>query len=250
MLTKLVIASGFGQHEGLWNGNLELKEILKQEFDSCGRREVDIQLYPWNSNWQWVARQFHLERLRYQLTYSQYQVVVFAYSWGVGNGLVKLAKALNQYGIGIRCAVVCDGIYRHPYPGGEWRAYFGDWFNARFSQITLPTRRDGSPIIERVKAFYQRRTRPMGQVPITKAPLEWTELYYPHVDMDDAPEWHLECVKTAKAYIQRKPLIDTGARAAKPATAETLESQVVVGDMIAAQGTDVPPTGTHYTGTH
>lgn len=219
MLTKLTVVSGFGQHEGLWNGNYELKEVWKQEFDQEHRRSVDIQLYPYNTNWKWVARQYHLERLRYKLTREEFQVIVAAYSWGVGNGLVRFAWALKKYGIDILHAVICDGIYRHAYPGGEWRSYFGDLVPS-WSTIVFP------PNVKKVTGFYQEETRPMGQKPVTDAPMTWERLYYPHVEMDDAPEWHLACVDVAKSYIQSAKQVKKTPDV-PPATTETLKSEVL-----------------------
>jgi hypothetical protein len=196
MLT-LQIISGFTQREGVWNGCSELKEKLLAELVDYNPLSVRIRLDPWRADWKFIAREMHLLRLRYQR--EPFVVAAFAYSWGVGNGLKKFAKGLKPYGIPITHAVIADGIYHSWLPGdlqwiGNLRAIVGR------SQVRLIN-------IRRLEAFHQAQSLPMGQRPILNGtPIDdadWIELTYPHVEVDDAPEWHQRCIDVANELVTR-----------------------------------------------
>lgn len=199
MLT-LQIISGFTQREGAWNGCSELKEKLLAELDQYSPLSVRIRLDPWNANWKYIAREMHLLRLRYPR--EPFVVGAFAYSWGVGYGLKKLSAQLGRFGIPVNTAVTSDGIYHSWLPGalqwaGNWRAMLGR------AAINLKN-------VQQLHGFHQEVSRPMGQRPSLKQGevVSWEPLIYPHVEMDDAPEWHQRCIEVANelvAKIVRQP---------------------------------------------
>lgn len=191
------VISGVTQDESKWNGSLTLREKLLAHLDDYSPLAVRVRYDQWNANWKHVARQMHLLRDRYEPKGEPFSVVVFAYSWGVGNGLVKLAKELKRYGIGIECAVICDGIYRHWFGLGNWRIVCG-W------PITIPTN------VRSLIAYHQSQARPYGVKPIVDGKLtqfneetDWIELIRPHIDMDDASAYHAECLRVADHHARR-----------------------------------------------
>lgn len=216
MLTIQII-SGFTQHEGHWNGCLELREKLLAELDKYSALSVRTRVDPWNADWAHVARQLHLLRNRYER--EPFEVLVFAYSYGVGNGLVKLARHLDRYGIDVSHAVTCDGIYRHWFSLGNWRSLFGGF------QITLP------PNVKVVDAFHQEVSRPMGAKPIGSGSnlRTWKRLRLPHVEMDDAAEFHRKCLEVAaervREVVRRPESVPADAPASEATTARICGSK-------------------------
>jgi hypothetical protein len=177
------LISGYTQSDENWNGVHELREKLLSELDNYSSLSVRIRLDTWNSNWRGIARQLYMLRERYDE--EPFAVVVFAYSWGVGHGLVKLAKYLNRYGVNIDHAVLSDGIYRHWFSAGNWRVLVGK------PPILLP------PNIIRVDGFYQETSWPSGVKPV--GPIEhWELVQLPHIEMDDSKKWHTRCIQVAK----------------------------------------------------
>lgn len=187
MLTVQIIG-GFTQTEENWNGCLELKERILAHLDDYSSLSVRVRFDPWNANWTEIARQLHLQRLRYQR--EPFGIVVCAYSWGVGHGLVRFAKQLQRFGLRIDTAVICDGIYRHWWSQyiAQWRAMVGGY------EIRVPDN------VQNVHGFFQRVSRPMGMKPVSSNTtiLSWTQLTYEHVECDDAPEWHDLCAAVAR----------------------------------------------------
>jgi hypothetical protein len=182
------LISGFTQTEENWNGTQELREKLLAELDDYSSLSVRIRLDVWNAHWKAIARQVYMLRERYPQ--EPFVVVAFAYSWGVGNGLVKFAKYLDRFGIDIAHAVTADGVYRHWFSLGNWRAL---WGNAR---IAIPRN------VLKIEGYYQETNRPRGLRPMgdTTTCDPWTLLRLPHAEMDDARPWRQRCIEVAKQY--------------------------------------------------
>lgn len=222
-MLEIPIISGFTQRDGEWNGCHELREIILAETDDYSALSVRPRLYRWNDPWKHIARQMHLERLRYK--HEPFGVVVFAYSFGAGNGLVRLAKQLKRYGIGIEAAVVSDGVFHSWLPPELWfleaRALLG------LARIRLP------PSIARLIAFHQTVSRPMGLRPKASesqlSNADWRQLEYPHVEMDDAPEWHAECVRVAieatDKFVHRPASVPVGAPQSEATVSRILDKK-------------------------
>lgn len=72
----------------------------------------------WCSPWAAVAEQIW----RLSSNGSAPAIYVYAYSWGVGYGLVHLARQLDRRGLRIKVAVCCDGIKRTVLVSLRWLA--------------------------------------------------------------------------------------------------------------------------------
>jgi hypothetical protein len=210
------LISGFTQSEETWNGVQELREKLLSELDDYSSLSLRIRLDVWNANWRAIARQMYMLRERYPQ--EAFAVVVFAYSWGVGNGLVKLAKELSRYGVDIDQAVISDGIYRHRFSLGNWRAVLGD------SRIVLPAN------VLSVQGFYQDISYPMGRQPVSQRAKchPWTRIILPHVEMDSSRNWHDRCIAVAKEAARRCVGPTSSVPVAAPASA-ALDSRIANG---------------------
>lgn len=148
-----VCISGFLQDESRQHGVFRLSEELIRQGHNCQQSRVS--LLPWNHNWSNFAERIWLVGQEYGCVPV---VNVYAYSWGVGNGAVTLARELAKRSIGVHCLVSSDGVYRVPW--------LPDWFQPRamFSRdwtelspwIVLPDS------IGRVVAFHQMQNRPQG----------------------------------------------------------------------------------------
>jgi hypothetical protein len=204
---------GFTQHEGLWNGVMEARETLLAEFDDYSSLAVRFPFYTWNSPWKKIASEMYLLRERYRK--EKFTVVAFAFSYGVGNGLIKLAKRLDRYGIEIDCAVLCDGIFRHWFTPAQWRIIWGD------TRIRLPGN------IKSYYGFYQDIETPKGRKPVsdTAVCLGWERLHLPHVEMDDSWKFREKCVEIARQYAPKKATGPASVPTGAPQTA-ALESRI------------------------
>lgn len=204
------VIGGFQRHEGKWDGSHELVEILRDEARDYSQVAVRVFYKEWNSHWRHLARQMHLWKRRYYP--EPFGVMACSYSWGVGNGLLRLAKGLNHYGIIVGTAVTCDGVYRHQGILSwvtQWRA-FSPWH-----RIMLP------PNVVEVHGFYQRVDQPHGLKPCDEARLKsWTELHIPHVEMDFAPEYHIKCIELLRENLK----LFVGSKAYQPAAAPKAET--------------------------
>lgn len=186
------VIGGFRRHEGNWDGQQETREILLKEMEHRGISPLRCRVFykRWNDHWRDMARQCHLWRDRYHP--EPLGVMVAAYSWGVGNGLVKFANALGRYGIDVSAAVCCDGVYRHPWLQWvtQWRAFHDGY------RIDLPLN------VIQIHGFYQRVNKPHGLAlcdPNRCA--SWTELQRPHAEMDSAPEYQAKCLEVFREQL-------------------------------------------------
>jgi len=182
--------SGFTQHQGEWNGVQELRELVLSNLDAYSPLSVRVWYAPHNDNWEHRARQIYMLRERYRGSGDPFAVIVFAYSWGVGEGLRQLALHLARYEISIRHAVICDGVYKHWLFAGNWRALFGD------TRIHLKN-------VDLVDGFYQNVNKPHGREPFVDGGDlgSWNEIHLPHEEMDSAYQWHNRCVEVAKRWV-------------------------------------------------
>ncbi|MCP4571442.1 MAG: hypothetical protein GY838_03750 [bacterium] len=81
-----------------------------------------VELLPWKSDWksiaQWIA----------QTSVEKPRIDVFAYSWGVGYGLIRLARELRKHGLEIHTAVLSDGVaHVGPHPIARFLAFLPFW---------------------------------------------------------------------------------------------------------------------------
>ena len=116
------IIAGYTQTKSRWHGSVILREKMQEAVDelsnNCQFRRVWI--HRWNEHWAemaqriWWLGQYHEREI---------EVGIYAYSWGAGWGFIQLAKELRELGITVKHAVLCDPVYRHNYPLGNWRAF-------------------------------------------------------------------------------------------------------------------------------
>lgn len=199
------LISGFTQTEENWNGVQELREKLLAELDDYSSLSVRVRLGEWHNDWFAAARQVYMLRERYPN--EPFVVVVFAYSWGVGNGLVKFAKYLDRFGVDIAHVVLSDPVYRHWFSPGNWRAIWGD------RRIAIPKN------VLRIEGFHQETDLPHGRRPMSdQAQCDpWVLLRRPHAEMDDARDWWKRCIEVAK----QQAALAVGSPKNVPATAPT-----------------------------
>jgi len=218
------LISGYTQTEEIWNGTQELREKIIAELDDYSSLSVRVRLGKWNDNWKEQARQLYMLRERY--ADEKFTVVVFAYSWGVGNGLVKFAKHLDRFGIDVQTAVVSDPIYRHWFIPRNLRVLWGD------TRITLP------PNVKAIEGYYQRTSQPMGRTPVSSTAKcdPWTLLRLPHVEMDDARSWHRRCIEVAKEYAASS----VGSKQNVPATAPITQATVEMERQVSEESQEAP----------
>jgi pimeloyl-ACP methyl ester carboxylesterase len=226
MLTCQLI-SGFTQTQEQWNGVQELREKLLSELDDYSSLSVRVRLDTWNANWYEIARQLYMLRERYPE--EPFVVVVFAYSWGCGHGLVKLAKYLDRFGVDIQKAVLSDPVYRHWFL--KWRALMGD------ARIRVPNN------VLSMEGFYQTTDKPAGRLPVSDLIKcePWTKLRLPHAEMDDARAWRLRCVEVAKEQALLAVGAPSNVPARAPVSVATVGMQRTESSLAAPREGDVKP---------
>lgn len=204
-----LVISGFRQHRGRIAGCDRVVARLN-EFRRPG---VRVELLPWNADWRGEAQFI----ARHAAQNFPPLVCVFAYSWGFGWGAIRLAEALGKLARPLRVygLVGCDGVYRHGYHCGNWRALW-PW-----TTIRLPGNVDRCG----VTLFAQQNTLPAGHrvVDATGREIERqrldvihddTGLALPasHLNLDEARPWIDACAALAaqaqRVVGQRVPLRD------------------------------------------
>ena len=153
--------------------------------------QVRVSYLPWDSDWSAVAE--HLMRTGPEDDFTSLKIRVYAYSWGVGNGFVKLAKELRHRGMTIDKAVLCDGVYHSGW--FPWRAVFSPFWTPR---IVVPDN------VGEVWWLRQREDKPMGHDVRADDCASTTihdakVLSVGHSYMDDSPEFHRTCLKVARS---------------------------------------------------
>lgn len=185
-----VCISGFLQDESRPHGVFRLSEQLIRQ--GHNGQQSRVSLLPWNHNWSSFAERIWLVGQEYDCTPA---VNVYAYSWGVGNGAVELAKQLAKRSIGIHCLVSSDGVYRVSWLP-DWmqpRSMFSRGWTDLSPTIHLPAS------IHRVVAFHQTQNRPQGHRLILRGDeIDSTEVFSTdHQYMDDAMLFHDEAINEA-----------------------------------------------------
>tara|TARA_R110000803_G_scaffold210718_2_gene283404 strand:- start:27608 stop:28213 length:606 start_codon:yes stop_codon:yes gene_type:complete len=99
----IICISGFMQTRSTYGGIPALWHELHTNYTQPG---VVVYPAPWASDWahlaEWIERRSDPDQ--------HPRIDVFAYSWGVGFGLVNLAKYLKRRGMHIDNAVTSDGV--------------------------------------------------------------------------------------------------------------------------------------------
>lgn len=115
---------------------------------------VRVLYFQWNSPWKQIAEM--VKRCSAEGTCIR----IYAYSWGAGFGFITLAKELHRRGIGIRHAVLCDGVWRRPgIPAGfNWVGSLSSVW--RKGKLPIPAS------VDEVTWCYQTNNRPDGDQPV------------------------------------------------------------------------------------
>lgn len=188
--TWIVCISGYLQDEGDAQGIPELHNKVHSLYEDSTTWTVFCK---WNEDWrakaEWIRR----------LSADNVRVIVFAYSWGVGHGLVQLAKELRRHRIYIQTAVCSDGVRYSRFPVlRNLLAYlpFISW-----SKIVIPNN------VREVWWFIQRNTWLRGHDIVAEGrqtihPLELDDNSGTHQNMDESKPFQDKCIEVADAAVQ------------------------------------------------
>lgn len=186
--TWQIVISGFTQREGSATGCHRVWEQLHSLFAAP---DTHVALREWDSDWAQFAEHIRVSSV------DNPTIIVSAYSWGAGYGVVQLAKELKRRGRFISCAVLSDPVYCHPLWFMRWAAMV-DW-----RPVTIPSN------VHDVRWFYQRENRPRAYrlrserraLSVIRKGREITGV--DHQGMDDLQAFHDECLSAAGEY--RRP---------------------------------------------
>jgi hypothetical protein len=185
-----ICISGCRQHEGQLTGLHRVWRAL----GSLRTPECCVLLREWDSDWKGLAELIWLTRPVAWSKSSRPHVNIYAYSWGVGHGFVRLAKALGRRGITVDNAVLCDPVYHSRLVSMRWLAFTG------WPAITLP------PNVLNVYGTYQRKDSPCGH-PLKIEPGSMTvirenrRLSCGHRWADESMFFHSQVEKVAKVQV-------------------------------------------------
>lgn len=187
-----VCISGFTQKANRRHGVFKLSEKLRHNSINCDQDRVWLR--PWNTDWQVVAEHVWL----LSEDYAETCINIYAYSWGAGWGFVQFARGLQERGLVVNGATLCDPVYRHPNILKRWRSLLkrDSWLAP-----TIPVPAN----VLSVETLHQRHNIPQGhKLRLTGDMTRETppvELDMTHQYMDDAEEWHRRC--EARAVLAR-----------------------------------------------
>ena len=155
---------------GIWN---DIKEQVN------GDLQTQVELRTWDDNFDALAEL--ISRFKGD---SKPRIYIYAYSWGVGKGALKLCKALRKRDLEVKLVVSIDGVYRSKFLTFRWLA-LTDRVEIQFPRG-----------VREIVSFRQKTTLPYGHVilrkmgkgtfnfvEITTRWLQWSHQY-----IDNAPE--------------------------------------------------------------
>lgn len=174
--------SGFRQDEGEPNGMFRLWLKLHE----IASPATHVTLREWDTDWNEQAALI----AETSVNGLGPRVLVCAYSWGAGHGLLRFAEALRPTGIKIEEAVLADPVYRSRLLSTRWLAF------CRWPKIVIPSN------VRRVRWTRQRVDYPRGHRLVAEDPgrttiLNPVEVHRGHCWMDDAPEFHRMALEVA-----------------------------------------------------
>lgn len=136
-----IIFGGFTQRlsSNSSNGTLYLWSALHNKFAAA---DTAIEWYPWDADVKGIADKVH----EFKSRFGESSVRIYGYSYGC-TAAVRLAKALQRNGISVHRMVLCDPVYRHHFPLGNWRSLLSS------QKLVVPSN------VYRVDWLYQRNPR-------------------------------------------------------------------------------------------
>lgn len=145
---RIVVINGFTQSRYRRVGLFALWRTLKARHSAA---DCDVTLHPWNDDWAGFVDQIVATGPADYMRQPP-RILVCAYSWGVGSGFLRLARALNGEGLPVHQLVSCDGVCRPAVM--RWRALWSPLMGD--PKIVLP------PNVQRVDFIRQQLNRPRG----------------------------------------------------------------------------------------
>lgn len=123
-------------------------------------------------------------------------ILIAGYSWGCGWGFQQISKFLENWAIDVRCAVLCDPVYRSPLRCMAGRSMIneGDTFCKIPIGYLAPTIKIRKNVKE-VWSYYQTENKPRAHR-LVALDSKLTDIHpriqlpYPHQAMDDHPHFH------------------------------------------------------------
>ncbi|MEM1214008.1 MAG: hypothetical protein AAGI68_17120 [Planctomycetota bacterium] len=144
---------------------------------------------PWDTDPKAIAA--HIVRN----TAPDADINVYAYSWGAGWFLPRLARELHRWGRWINQAVLCDPVYRSPNPLLRGRSLLNRWWAP-----TIPIPHN----VRELHIFRQAKNKPAGHRVRPDNPRLTTIVRDVHIDglrhaeMDDLPAYHDLCLQLSQ----------------------------------------------------
>lgn len=178
-----LVISGFLQTVGKPNGMVSLWRKLMRH----NGPEAAVVPLKWNSQWWDIAE------LIWSVQPNGHDRVIriYAYSWGAGWGAMELARQLDRRGMAVDHMVLSDPVFRSSWLLGRWLAL------SELASIEVPAN------VRRVSWFRQTKNRPCGhnlaaadgQITVIQPPVVLSRT---HQYMDDAEDFHAECLRVAE----------------------------------------------------
>lgn len=133
-------------------------------------------------------------------------IMIAGYSYGCGWGFQKISKYLEDWAINVRCAVLCDPVYRSPFYSLAWRSMITkDVPIVGWMAPTIRVRKN----VREVHSFYQLENRPRAHRLVAMDPNRTTihpreRLFKPHQAMDDHPDFHHKVHEVFGAILEER----------------------------------------------
>ena len=184
-----IVISGFTQAKDRPHGMLRLWQQLCQHRDY----KTAVELMPWKSDWEELAECMFL----CSPSDAKTKIGIYSYSYGTGWGAMQLCKALDKRGMSVDALVSADGVFRHKYAFGAWRAL------VPWSRIWVPGN------VRHVSWFRQKENLPAGHTLLAMDPRKTyiekpTWIRATHQYLDDSQAFHDECLRTAASLQKEK----------------------------------------------
>jgi pimeloyl-ACP methyl ester carboxylesterase len=124
------------------------------------------------------------------------ELIIVAYSWGVGYGARRLVAAAHAKGMRVRLVLSCDGVWRSTF----LRAL--SWISVPLAMTSCPAIHfDG--LVNRIVGVCQRQTRPVGHDIYRGAnKVQLTRLDATHINIDEHPEWRSLATQAIRQTLQ------------------------------------------------
>lgn len=176
----IVTGMGFTQNVGEDVGCIKLWKLMRGYSD---KDTTVITPFTWNQPMKdWAAFIHNITRD------AEDPCILFAgYSYGCGWLFQQLSKYLEKWSMDVRCAILCDPVYRSRIRLLAWRSII----NRGPLAPVIKIRKN----VEEVYSFYQRENKPQAHALVamdaTRTKIhDRIRLSKPHEAMDDHPHFH------------------------------------------------------------